>query len=51
MKLLRARDAQAAVAEMTKVLVRLQTKYMHQWSEQGGARSSQRPASSPSTSL
>ena len=51
MKLLRARDAQAAVTEMTKVLVRLQTKYMHQWSEQGGVRSSQRLASNPSTSL
>jgi DNA-binding FadR family transcriptional regulator len=35
MKHLRARDAAAAMAEMTKALVRLQTKYMDQW----GARS------------
>ena len=35
MKHLRARDATAAMAEMTKALVRLQTKYMDQW----GARS------------
>jgi DNA-binding FadR family transcriptional regulator len=32
MKHLRARDAPAAVAEMTKALSRLQTKYMDQWS-------------------
>lgn len=32
MKHLRARDADAAVAEMTKALVRLQTKYMDAWS-------------------
>jgi GntR family transcriptional regulator, transcriptional repressor for pyruvate dehydrogenase complex len=31
MKHLRARDAKAAVAEMTKVLSRLQTKYLGQW--------------------
>lgn len=32
MKHLRARDAASAAAEMTKALVRLQTKYMAQWS-------------------
>lgn len=31
LKHLRARDAAAAVAEMTKALTRLQTKYMDQW--------------------
>jgi DNA-binding FadR family transcriptional regulator len=37
MKHLRARDADAAVAEMTKALVRLQTKYMDQWSARSAA--------------
>ena len=37
MKHLRARDAAAAVAEMTKALVRLQTKYMAQWSARSAA--------------
>jgi DNA-binding FadR family transcriptional regulator len=33
MKCLRQRDVDAAVKEMTKLLVRLQTKYLNQWSE------------------
>jgi DNA-binding FadR family transcriptional regulator len=37
MKHLRARDAAAAAAEMTKALVRLQTKYMAQWSARSAA--------------
>ena len=37
MKHLRARDADAAVAELTKALVRLQTKYMDQWSARSAA--------------
>lgn len=37
MKHLRARDAAAAVAEMTKVLARLQTKYMDQWDARSAA--------------
>ena len=37
MKYLRARDADAAVAELTKALVRLQTKYMDQWSARSAA--------------
>jgi len=36
MKHLRARDATAAVAEMTKTLARLQTRYMDQWSARAG---------------
>lgn len=36
MKFLRARDADAAVAEMTKSLKRLQTKYLAQLSERAG---------------
>lgn len=37
MKHLRARDADAAAAELTKALVRLQTKYMDQWSARSAA--------------
>lgn len=37
MKHLRARDAQAAVKEMTRLLVGLQTKYLNQWSERASA--------------
>jgi GntR family transcriptional repressor for pyruvate dehydrogenase complex len=37
MKHLRARDAVAAAAEMTKTLARLQTKYMDQWSARSTA--------------
>jgi GntR family transcriptional repressor for pyruvate dehydrogenase complex len=37
MKHLRARDAAAAVAEMTKALSRLQTKYMDQWDARSAA--------------
>jgi DNA-binding FadR family transcriptional regulator len=37
MKHLRARDATAAALEMTKALVRLQTKYMAQWSARSAA--------------
>lgn len=37
MKHLRARDATAAVAEMTKALARLQTKYMDQWDARSAA--------------
>ncbi|OWT63573.1 FadR/GntR family transcriptional regulator [Candidimonas nitroreducens] len=36
-KHLRARDAAAAAAEMSKALVRLQTKYMAQWSARSAA--------------
>ena len=39
MKLFRARDAAGAVAEMTKALVRLQTKYMDQWGARSAANS------------
>ena len=38
MKHLRARDADAAVAEMTKVLGRLQSNYLAQWSAQQDAK-------------
>lgn len=37
MKHLRARDTTAAVAEMTKALARLQTKYMDQWDARSAA--------------
>lgn len=37
LKHLRARDAAAAVAEMTKALARLQTKYMDQWDARAAA--------------
>ncbi|MGE0333244.1 MAG: FadR/GntR family transcriptional regulator [Ramlibacter sp.] len=37
MKLMHARDADGAVAEMTKALTRLQTKYMDQWDARAAA--------------
>jgi hypothetical protein len=37
MKHLRARDADSAVAEMTKVLGRLKTQYLSQWDARSAA--------------